>query len=139
MRLVFPRGFLNVELERKRKKNYPSESIFGNQDPGKRRKETSKFSEGINWLRKSVLDITATYFFSDTCYVENVFEIHDTTTVMIEGGAIFFKKDRKTARPQNQEEPENTNRLFEYYYELENLSQTAYSNEILTSDVEPGH
>ena len=71
----------------------------------------------MNWPKQSLLAVPAIYSFDVGDHGKIVMENHADTSVNIEAGALMAKV-RKTAWPRNREELEDTNWLFEQFYEL---------------------
>ena len=83
----------------------------------------------MNWPKKSLLAIPAIY----SCYGggqgKTVIENHAERCLKIEEG-VLIAKVRKTAWPKNREELEDTNWLFEQFYQIEGHTpnRLAYEN-----------
>ena len=72
----------------------------------------------MNWPKKSLLAIPEIYSCDGGGHGKTFIENHAETRVKIEAGALIAKV-RKTAWPKNREELEDTNWLFEQFYEFE--------------------
>ena len=81
-----------------------------------------------NWPKKSLLAIPEIYSCDGGGHGKIVIENHAETRVKIEAGALIAKV-RKTAWPKNREELEDTNWLFEQFYEIESTTPNRFAFE----------
>ena len=88
-----------------------------------------------NWPKKSLLAVPAIYSCDGGGHGKIVMENHADTIVYIEVGALIAKVN-KTAWSKNREELEDTNWLFEKFYEFENPTpnRLAYENRDYVSE-----
>ena len=88
-----------------------------------------------NWPKKSLLAVPAIYSCDGGGHGKIVMENHADTSVYIEAGALIAKVN-KTAWPKNREELEDTNWLFEKFYEFESPTpnRLAYENRDYVSE-----
>ena len=82
----------------------------------------------MNWPKKSLLAIPEIYSCDGGGHGKIVIENHTETRVKIEAGALIAKV-RKTAWPNNREELEDTNWLFEQFYEFESPTPNRFAYE----------
>ena len=90
----------------------------------------------MKWPKKSLLAITVIYSCDGGGHGKIVMENHAVTSAKTEGGALLAKV-RKTSRPKNREELEDTNGgLFERFYEIESPipNRLAYENHAEVSE-----
>ena len=112
---IAPYGRLSVEIEISESGVNMSQGIF--------------LVSETNWPKKSLLAVPAIYSCDGGGHGKIVMENHADTSVYIEAGALIAKVN-KTAWPKNREELEDTNWLFEKFYEFETPTpnRLAYEN-----------